>query len=211
LTIRTGVGTRRFGAQHSQNLEAWFMHTPGLKVVVPATAADAKGLLTACIDDPDPCIFLEHFDLAFTEKDAVPVGAHTVPLGVAEIRRPGSDLTVITYGTQVRRSLAAAETLARQGISAEVIDLRTLVPLDIATVLDSVERTRRAVVVHDAHTFCGPGAELSAQITENLWGELLAPVQRVGAGYSPVPFATSLDFHPTADDIVAAAVQATGG
>jgi pyruvate/2-oxoglutarate/acetoin dehydrogenase E1 component len=210
LTIRTGVGTRRFGAQHAQNLEAWFMHTPGIKVVLPSTAADAKGLLASCIDDPDPCLFIEHFDLVFTAKDEVPVGLHKVPLGKAAVRRPGDQVTVITYGTQVRNALAAAETLAGQGVSAEVIDLRTLVPLDMETVLDSVERTRRAVVLHDAHTFCGPGAELAAQITENLWGELLAPVLRLGAGYSPVPFAAGLDFHPTADDVVAAVGQLLG-
>jgi acetoin:2,6-dichlorophenolindophenol oxidoreductase subunit beta len=204
LTIRTGVGTRRFGAQHAQNLEAWFMHTPGIKVVVPSTAADAKGLLASCIDDPDPCLFIEHFDLVFTAKDEVPVGEHRVLLGKAAIRRSGEHVTVVTYGTQVRNAMAAAETLAEQGICAEVIDLRTLVPLDIATVLDSVERTRRAVVLHDAHTFCGPGAELASQITENLWGELLAPVLRLGAGYSPVPFAPGLTFHPTTDDVVSA-------
>lgn len=210
LTIRTAVGTRRFGAQHSQNLEAWFMHTPGIKVVVPSNPADAKGLLTACIADDDPCLFVEHIDLAFSEKGEVPVGMHLVPLGVAEIKRAGDDLTVITYGTQVRNAMAAAATLAEAGVSVEVIDLRTLVPLDMATVLESVEKTRRAVVLHAAHTFCGPGAELAAQITENLWGELLAPVLRVGAGYSPVPFATSLDFHPTPDDLVAAVGRLLG-
>ncbi|MGQ0625683.1 MAG: alpha-ketoacid dehydrogenase subunit beta [Sporichthyaceae bacterium] len=210
LTVRTGVGTRRFGAQHAQNLEAWFMHTPGIKVVVPSTAADAKGLLASCIDDPDPCLFLEHFDLVFTEKGEVPVGEHRVPLGQAAIRRPGEQVSVITYGTQVRNALKAAQTLAEQGISIEVIDLRTLVPLDMATVLASVERTRRAIVLHDAHTFCGPGAELSAQITENLWGDLLAPVLRLGAGYSPVPFAAGLDFHPTVDDVLAAVGQLLG-
>ena len=210
LTVRTGVGTRRFGAQHAQNLEAWFMHTPGIKVVVPSTAADAKGLLASCIDDPDPCLFVEHFDLVFTAKDEVPVGLHKVPLGQAAVRRPGDDVTVVTYGTQVRNAVAAAETLAGQGISVEVIDLRTLVPLDMETVLSSVERTRRAIVLHDAHTFCGPGAELASQITENLWGELLAPVLRLGAGYSPVPFAAGLDFHPTTDDVVAAVGQLMG-
>lgn len=210
LTIRTGVGTRRFGAQHSQNLEAWFMHTPGIKVVVPATAADAKGLLASCIDDADPCIFLEHFDLVFTAKDEVPLGEHRVPLGKAAVRRPGEQVTVITYGVQVRNALAAAETLAEQRISAEVIDLRTLVPLDIETLLESVERTTRAVVVHDAHTFCGPGAELAAQLTEQLWGELQAPVLRLGAGYSPVPFAAGLTFHPTVEDIVGAVRSVLG-
>ncbi|MGQ0632546.1 MAG: alpha-ketoacid dehydrogenase subunit beta [Sporichthyaceae bacterium] len=210
LTIRTAVGTRRFGAQHSQNLEAWFMHTPGIKVVVPSNPADAKGLLAACIADDDPCLFVEHIDLAFSEKGEVPLGAYAIPLGVAAVPRPGEDVTVVTYGTQVRSALRAADALAEKGISLEVIDLRTLVPLDMETVLASVERTRRAVILHDAHTFCGPGAELASQITESLWGELLAPVLRVGAGYSPVPFATSLPFHPTSDDLVAAVTAVMG-
>lgn len=210
LTVRTSVGTQRFGAQHAQNLEAWYMHVPGIKVVIPATAADAKGLLAACIADDDPCLFIDHFSLVFTTKDEVPVGAHHVPLGVAATRRAGDDVTIVTYGAQVHTALAAAETLAEQGIAAEVIDLRTLVPLDTETVFASVERTRRAIVVHDAHTFGGPGAEIAAQITEHLWGDLLAPVLRVGAGYSPVPFAPELGFHPKGDDIVAAAHKVMG-
>jgi len=210
LTVRTSVGTQRFGAQHAQNLEAWFMHVPGIKVVIPSTASDAKGLLASCIADDDPCLFIDHFSLVFTTKDEVPVGAHYTPLGVAATRRAGSDVTLVTYGAQVPNCLAAADVLAEQGISAEVIDLRTLVPLDTDKVFNSVERTRRAVIVHDAHTFGGPGAELAAQITEHLWADLLAPVLRVGAGYSPVPFATSIGFHPTGDDIVATVQKVMG-
>lgn len=201
MTLRTTVGTRRFGAQHAQNLEAWFMHVPGIKVVIPSGPADAKGLLASCLIDEDPCLFIEHVDLAFGVKEEVPVGPYVVPLGVANIVRNGSDVTVVTYGTQVAKAAAVADELSAQGRSIEVIDLRTLVPLDLPTVLASVGRTRRAVVLHDAHTFCGPGAELSALITEHLFEELLAPVLRLGAAYSPVPFASSLSFHPDADDL----------
>ncbi|MFN2537991.1 MAG: alpha-ketoacid dehydrogenase subunit beta [Mycobacteriales bacterium] len=207
MTIRTAVGTRRFGAQHSQNLEGWFMHVPGLKVVIPARPSDAKGLLASCLIDPDPCLFVEHIDLAYSVKEEVPIGWHTVPLGVADTVRRGSDVTVVTYGTQVAKATAVAEDLGSDGVSVEVIDLRTLVPLDIETVLESVARTRRAVVLHDAHTFAGPGAELAAQITEQLFGDLLAPVLRVGAGHSPVPFASSIDFHPGAAELHTAIEQ----
>jgi pyruvate/2-oxoglutarate/acetoin dehydrogenase E1 component len=204
LTIRTLVGSARFGPQHSQHLEAWFMHTPGLKVVMPSTPADAKGLLLSCIFDDDPCIFVEHSMLLFGRKDEVPDGDHRVPLGAAAVVRPGGDVTVITYGAQVANARAAAETLAAEGCEVEVIDLRSLVPLDTTTVLESVAKTRRAVVVHDAATFCGPGAELAAIITEHLWGELAAPVARVGAANVPVAFAAELPVHPTADAICAA-------
>ncbi|MGQ0464173.1 MAG: alpha-ketoacid dehydrogenase subunit beta [Sporichthyaceae bacterium] len=210
VTIRTAVGTQRFGAQHSQNLEAWFMHVPGIKVVVPSNPADAKGLLAACIEDDDPCLYVEHIGLAFTEKGEVPPGKYVVPLGQATTVRAGGDVTVITYGMQVRNCLSAAETLAAEGVSVEVIDLRSLVPLDFDTVLASAERTRRVVVVHDAHTFCGPGAELAARINEELFGDLLAPVLRVGAGYSPVPFSTALEFHPTAERIREAVLATLG-
>lgn len=201
MTLRTAVGTRRYGAQHAQNLEAWFMHVPGLKVVIPSRPADAKGLLAACLVDEDPCLFVEHIDLAFSVKEEVPVGHHLVPLGVADLVRRGDDVTVITYGTQVAKAAKVADEMKEEGIGVEVIDLRTLVPLDLETVLDSVGRTRRAVVLHDAHTFAGPGAELASLITEQLFGELLAPVLRVGAGYSPVPFASSISFHPGPDEL----------
>jgi len=202
ITVRTVVGSSRFGAQHAQSLEAWFMHTPGIKVVMPSSPADAKGLLTACLRDDDPCLFIEHINLAYREKEPVPVGEHVVPLGKARVLRQGDDVTIIPYGAQVPVVLDAAERLAGEGIGAEVIDLRTLVPLDLDTVFTSVERTRRAVVVHEATRFCGPGAEIAAQITEQLFGELLAPVQRLGGAYAPIPFSPHLSGFPTAEDVV---------
>lgn len=210
LTVRTVVGNSRFGAQHAQSLEAWFMHTPGIKVVMASTPTEAKGLLTSCVFDDDPCLFIEHIHLEYTNKEEVPTGEVSIPLGQAAIKRPGSDVTVITYGPAVPWSLQAAETLAEEGIDAEVIDLRTLVPLDFETVLESVSRTRRAVVAHEATQFCGPGAEIAAKITEELFGELMAPVARVGGTYAPIPFAKSLRAIPNADDLVAAVRHVTG-
>ncbi len=202
ITIRTTVGGSRFGAQHAQSLEAWFMHTPGIKVVVPSNPADARGLLLSCIFDDNPCLFIEHMNLAYSTKADVPVGDHRIPLGVANIVRPGSDATLITYGSMVAPSVAAHDALAGEGVSVEVLDLRTLMPLDLDTVLTSVGRTRRAVVVHEATQFCGPGAEISSQIHEQLFDELLAPVLRLGAAYTPVPFSPSLSGYPTQDSIV---------
>ncbi len=204
LVIRTCVGQSRFGAQHSQSLEAWFMHTPGMKVVMPSSAAEYKGLLTASIEDDDPVLFIEHVNLYYGPKQEVPVGDYRIPLGQADIVRPGNDATLISYGPAVPTCLAAAESLAADGIEAEVIDLRTLVPLDMATVLDSVGRTGRAVVVHEATQFCGAGAEIASVITEQLFGDLLAPVQRLGAVYSPTPFSPALNGYPTADSVTAA-------
>lgn len=205
MTIRTVVGSSRFGAQHAQSLEAWFMHTPGIKVVMPSTPLEAKGLLTACIFDDDPCLFIEHVGLMFGQKEDVPVGDVTLPIGQAATKRAGDDVTVVTYGAQTPVALAAAARLADDGISAEVIDLRTLVPLDIDTVLESVGRTRRAIVTHEATKFCGPGAEIAAQISEHLFGDLLAPVARLGLGYSPIPYGKNFDLFPGEDDIVGTA------
>jgi pyruvate/2-oxoglutarate/acetoin dehydrogenase E1 component len=202
LTVTTVIGSSHFGAQHAQSLEAWFMHTPGINVVMPSTPADAKGLLATILESPDPTLFIQHTGLLYSQKGPVPTGPHKVPLGVANVVRSGTDVTLITYGTQVQVVLRAAETLAAEGIEAEVIDLRSLVPLDFATVLDSVQRTRRAVVVHEATQFCGPGAEISARIHEELFNELLAPVQRVGSPFTPVPFAKSLNAFPTAEKVV---------
>ena len=211
MTIRTSVGLQRFGAQHTQSLEAWFMHTPGLKVVLPSTPADAKGLLTASIEDDDPCMFVESVALAYSQKEPVPTGRHVVPLGVADIKRRGDDVTVVTYGPALHTALAAAETMASEdGVSLEVIDLRTLVPLDMRTVLESVARTKRAIVAHDATAFAGPGAEIAARIMTELFGDLRAPVTRVGASYAPAPYGPSgLSFLPKPDDIVAAARRVT--
>lgn len=208
LTIRCAAGAgMQFGAQHSEMLEAWLTHIPGLKVVVPSNPADAKGLLTAAIFDPDPVVFVEQSLLYFAPPQPVPVGHHVVPLGSAATVRPGTDITLISYGRQVHDAVAAAGQLAEQGIDAEVIDLRSLVPLDEKTVLESVGRTRHAVVIHEAVRRNGFGAELAALITENLFDELGAPVQRVTGPNTPIPFAKVLEdaFVPSPDAIVAAA------
>ncbi len=208
LTIRTlnagFVGS--FGAQHSQSLEAWLAHTPGLKIACPSTPLDAKGLLLACIEDDDPCVFFEPMRCYFTPGE-VPEGYYTIPLGEADIKRPGSDLTIVTYGWTVAESLVAASNLAREGIEAEVLDLRTIVPLDVPALLESVTRTGRALIVHAAVEFGGFGAELSALLNERLHGHLRAPVGRVGARYTPVPFSQGLEplHFPSASRIEAAA------
>jgi pyruvate/2-oxoglutarate/acetoin dehydrogenase E1 component/TPP-dependent pyruvate/acetoin dehydrogenase alpha subunit len=194
LTIRTVTAgfIGSFGAQHSQSLEAWLTHTPGLKVVYPSTPHDAKGLLLSCIHDDDPCIFFEPMRLNFT-PGPVPEGDYRIPLGRAALRRAGRDLTIISYGWTMVDSLAAAEKLAQEGIDAEVLDLRTLVPLDRAAILESVGRTKRAVVVHSAVEFGGFGAELATIIHTHLHGDLRKPVARVGARYTPVPFSQALE------------------
>ena len=194
ITIRTltagFVGS--FGAQHSQSLEAWLAHTPGLKIAYPSTPAEAKGMLLSCIDDPDPCVFFESMRAYFT-PGPVPEGDYRIPLGEADIKRRGADLTIITYGWTVGEALAAAETLAGEGIQAEVLDLRSIVPLDVGAILESVSRTRRAMVLHAAVEFCGFGAEVASIISNRLHGRLAAPVARVGARYTPTPFAGGLE------------------
>jgi pyruvate/2-oxoglutarate/acetoin dehydrogenase E1 component len=211
MVVRTTVGQSRFGAQHSQSLEAWFMHTPGLKVVFASSPSDYKGLLTAAIEDDDPVLFIEHINLYYGAKQDVPAGRHHIPLGQANTLCTGTDVTLITYGPSVLAATAAAARLAERGVSAELIDLRTLVPLDMDTVLESVSNTRRAVIVHEATQFCGPGAEIAAQLNEQLFGDLLAPPLRLGAAYTPTPFSPALSGYPTADGIVAAVNELIGG
>ena len=193
LTLRTavfsGIGS---GATHSQTLEAWLAHIPGLKVVVPSTPADAKGLLTSCIFDDDPCVFVENVALYGT-KGPVPDGAFRIPLGQAAVKRAGRDVTVVAYGRTVRDALAAAVQLADEHIEVEVIDLRSLVPFDADTVLGSVARTGRAVVAHHATRFAGFGAEVASVINEELFGQLASPVLRVGARYAPIGSAATLE------------------
>lgn len=203
ILVTTTIGSSHFGAQHAQSLEAWFMHTPGINVLYPSSPADAKGLLTAALESPDPSLLIQHSGLLYSGKEDVPTGRHVVPLGKARTLRQGADVTLITYGTQVSVCLEAAEKLATEGIDAEVIDLRTLVPLDLPAIEASVERTRRAVVVHEATEFVGPGAEIAARLNERLFNELLAPVLRVGAAFTPVPFSKSLSGYPTVDKVVA--------
>jgi pyruvate/2-oxoglutarate/acetoin dehydrogenase E1 component len=201
MTIRTTVGSSRFGAQHAQSLEAWFMHTPGINVVFPSTPADARGLLLSAIFGDDPTLVIEHSELLFTTKGPVPDGDVRIPFGVAETRRAGDDVTVIAYGPQVAQAVAAAETLAAEGVSVEVIDLRTLVPLDRQRILASVARTRRAVVTHDATRTAGVGAEIASLITEELFGDLEAPVARLGGAFVPIPFSSALRSVPASADI----------
>lgn len=205
LTIRTVTAgfVGSFGAQHSQSLEAWLAHTPGLKIVYPSTPYEAKGLLLSCIDDEDPCIFFESMRCYYA-PGPVPEGHYTIPLGVADIKRPGKDLTIISYGWPLAEALSAAETLAKEGIDAEVMDLRSLVPLDRPAILESVSRTGRALVVHAAVEFGGFGAELATFIHQNLHGRLKAPVARVGGRYTPIPFSQALEpmHFPTASRIV---------
>ena len=193
ITIRTAVGGgRQFSAQHSQSLEAWMMHIPGLKIAVPSTPADAKGLLTSCIFDDDPCIHMESMMILF-DTGPVPAGDFRLPLGVADVKRVGTDVTVVTWGWQVKESLAAAEALAGEGTSVEVVDLRTLVPLDRTAILQSAAKTGRMLVVHAATQFAGPGAEIAAMTQKELWGQLAGPVERLGAAYAPIPFAAGLE------------------
>ncbi len=205
MTMRVNmVGGTPIGAQHSQSLEAILMHTPGLKVVYPSTPYDAKGLLLACIEDEDPCVFVECTGLMM-KRGMVPVAPYTIPIGLASVKRAGDDVTIITYGRMVADALKAADELAGGGISAEVIDLRSLSPLDMDTVLTSVARTRQAVVVHEAVRTCGPAAEIATRIHEELHGELRGPVRRLTSPDSSVPAAAALvgAFYPNAAGIVA--------
>jgi 2-oxoisovalerate dehydrogenase E1 component len=162
-------------------------------VAYPSTPTEAKGLLTSCIFDDDPCVHLESMMLTFALREEVPLGEYRIPLGVAKVRREGSDVTLVTYGWQVQQSLAAAETLAGEGVSVEVIDLRTLVPLDYHRVLGSVRKTRRALVVHAATEFCGLGAEIASTINEELFSKLKAPAARFGAAYAPIAYSREIE------------------
>ncbi len=195
LTIRTiaGGGIGGFGAQHSQSTEALLLHTPGLKIVYPSTPTEAKGLLLSCIFDEDPCVQFESMMLTYATREEVPLGDYRIPLGVAKVKREGSDITLITYGWQVMQCLAAAEELAKEGISAEVLDLRTLLPLDYDRILSSVEKTGRALVVHAATEFCGLGAEIASTLNETLFGKLKAPASRFGAAYAPIAYSKIIE------------------
>lgn len=194
ITIRTATGAGRgTAAQHSDMLEAWFAHTPGLKVVMASSPAETVGLLQSCIFDDDPCIFIEKKE-RYSMRGPAPVEVNTrIPLGQANIVRAGSDVTLIGYGGAVSDCVAAAEQLASDGINAEVIDLRTIAPWDEKTVLESVARTSRAVVVHEAVRGFGTGAEISSRIHEELFTDLSNPVRRVASKDTPVPFASSLE------------------
>ena len=200
-------GGIRSGPFHSQNPEAWFVHTPGLKVVAPATPADAKGLLAAAVRDDNPVIYFESKPLYRSSRGPVPAGEHVAELGKAEIRRHGSDLTIISYGTMVREALAAAEDLEGEGVSATVVDLRTLKPLDTDTILASAAATGKVIVVHAANRMAGVGAEVAALIAQEAFDALDGPVIRLGGADTPVPFSPPLEdaYRPSRDTIRAAA------
>ncbi len=192
MRFPAGSGTGA-AAQHSQSLEAWFAHVPGLKVVQPSTPHDAKGLLLAAIADPDPVMIFEH-KLLYKMKGPVPDGAYAVPIGKAEVRRRGRDLTVVASAIMVHRALEAAAELAREGIEAEVIDLRSLRPLDTATIVDSVKRTGRLACVYEGVKTLGIGAEVSAAIAESeAFDYLDAPILRLGGAECPIPYNPELE------------------
>ena len=197
-------GGRNLAAQHSQSLEAWLTHLPGLKVVAPSTPYDAKGLLIAASRDDNP-VFTVMNKMSLANRGVVPEESYEVPIGKAKVAREGEDLTIVTYSRMVSESLAAADTLAQEGVDAEVIDLRSLQPMDTDSIVESVAKTHRAVVVHEAVRFGGLGGEIAAQIQELAFDELDAPVSRVGAPFSPVPFSAVLEqtYLPNADKIVA--------
>jgi pyruvate dehydrogenase E1 component beta subunit len=180
-------------AHHSASVEAWLLHTPGVKLVVPSTPHDAKGLLKAAIRDDDPVLYFEHKSLFKTRGEVPDDEDLLVPLGQAAVRRPGTDVTILSYSLMVHRCLEAAERLAEEGISAEVIDLRSLRPLDWDAIADSVKKTHRVVVAHEAVRTGGVGAELAAQIGEELFDELDGPVIRVAAKDVPMPFSPPLE------------------
>src|ERR1700733_13829583 len=208
LTVRTMTGAGfGGGGQHSDMLEAWLAHVPGLKVVGPSNPADWKGLLTSCIFDDNPCVFIESSLMMMTSvKSEAPPPNYKIPLGKAHVAHEGTDATIIGYGRQIGEALKTAAKLSKEGISIEVIDLRTVAPLDMPTVLRSVAKTRRAVIVHEAVRNFGVGAEIAATINEELFGQLAAPVRRAASRNTPVPFSPALEkaFLVSESDIEAA-------
>ncbi len=204
LVIRTqsGAGFGE-GAQHSQSLEAWFCHIPGLKVIMPASAYDAKGLLKAAIRDDNPIMFIET-PTCYNLKGEVPEEEYLVPIGKADIKRQGTDVTIVATGIEVTFALEAAKILEEEGISVEVIDPRTLSPLDIDTILSSVEKTGKLLITHVAVKQCGIGAEIAAEVAEKGFFSLDAPIKRLGAAFTPVPYNSALEtaHFPQINDIV---------
>jgi acetoin:2,6-dichlorophenolindophenol oxidoreductase subunit beta len=212
LTVRTTLGaTRRSAAQHSQSLHAWVAHVPGLKVVLPSTPYDAKGLLKTAIRDDNPVVFFED-KMMFATKGPVPDGEYTLPLGAADVKREGEDVTVVATSSMVYVALEAAELLAAEDVSVEVIDPRTLVPLDRETLIASARKTGRAIVVDEGHTSYGASAELAAVIADGAFWELDAPVKRLAAMDVPIPFSPVLEDQtvPTAQAVVALARTLVG-
>jgi pyruvate dehydrogenase E1 component beta subunit len=212
LVLRTTLGaTRRSAAQHSQSLQAWVAHVPGLKVVLPSTPADAKGLLKTAIRDNNPVVFIED-KMDYTVKGEVPGGEVLIPFGLADVKRPGEDVTIVATSSMVRVALAAADLLEQQGISAEVIDPRTISPLDEDTIVRSAEKTGRVIVVDEGHQRYGVTAEIAAVIADRAFYALDAPVRRMGALDVPVPFSPTLEdvTVPTAETVTETARQLCG-
>jgi pyruvate dehydrogenase E1 component beta subunit len=211
IRMTTGAG-RQLAAQHSHSLEGWYAHIPGIRIVAPATIPDARGMLATALADPDPVLIFEHGGL-YNASGELPADAGPVDIDSAAIRRPGSDVSLITYGGTLATALGAAAALAQDGVDAEVIDLRTLRPLDDATILASVRRTHRAVVIDEGWRSGSLSAEISARITEQAFYDLDAPVGRVCSAEVPMPYARHLELAalPTADEIVAAVQRAMLG
>ncbi len=193
LVIRVPLGgLRRAAAQHSQHIESWFVHTPGLKIIAPSSPYDVKGLLKVAIREDNPVICFEHI-LLYKTKGEVPEEEYTLPIGNAGVKRKGKDVTVITYSLMVHRCLTAAKRLSQEGIEAEVIDLRTLCPLDIETIVHSVKKTNKVAIVHQASLRGGLGAEIGMQIVETAFDYLDSPIKRIASLDVPVPFSPSLE------------------
>jgi pyruvate/2-oxoglutarate/acetoin dehydrogenase E1 component len=206
VVLRAPDGAARSAAaQHSQSLEAWFVHVPGLKVVIPSNPADAKGLLKSAIRDDNPVLYFENKDL-FGKKGPVPEGEYLTPIGQAKVVREGTDVTIVSYSITLHKALQAAEQLATDGISAEVIDLRTIVPLDKETLFESIKKTKHLVVAHEATKNGGVGSEIAAIVAEELIDYLDGPIKRIGADFVPIPFSPALEplMLPQVEDIVAA-------
>lgn len=212
MRLPGGSGTGA-AAQHSQSLEAWFTHIPGLKVVMPATPRDAKGLLLSALYDGNPVIFVEH-KLLYKTKGDVPEGWYTIPLGQASVMREGKHLTLVATSIEVLRALQAAETLAQEGIEIEIIDPRTLRPLDVETIAQSVKKTGRLLIVHEAVKTGGFGAEVAARIAEHeAFDYLEAPIRRLAGRETPIPYNRALEYHtvPQVEDIIAEARKLAKG
>ena len=203
LVIRTPYGGGIKGSHyHSQSTEAFFIHTPGLKVVIPATPYDTKGLLTSALRDPDPVMFLEPKKIYRTVRGEVPDDEYTIPIGKANVTREGDDVVIIAYGAMLHVAMEAAELAAAKGIGVEVVDIRTLLPFDIETIMSSVKKTGRVVILHEACKTCGFGAEIAAQIAERCLLHLEAPIVRVAGFDVPFPYALEEEYMPNANRVL---------
>lgn len=206
MVVRTPCGAGMgAAAQHSQSLEAWFAHIPGIKTVMPSTPADAKGLMLAAIKDDNPVMYIEHKQLLGVQGE-VPEGDYVVPIGKADIKREGSDVTIVAWSWMIQKALAAAEELAKQGINAEILDPRTIVPLDKEAILKSVGKTNKLVIVHEAVKTGGFGGEIAAMVADEGFDLLDAPIKRVAAPDTPIPFSPSLEnaYIPSEEKIIQA-------